>query len=299
MTWLIVVLGGHFANALAFVIDKILLAGKMKHPAVYVFYIGSLGMLSFILWPFGTFSLMSANLMIQGFISGASFMLALLCFFHALKKGETTRVVPFVGGLVPVWTIIFASILLHEFLNRGEWMGVALLVIGAIIISYEPVQTKNSITISEAVYIVSAAGFFALSYTLAKVVFNGTEFINGFLWMRLFAFLSVVPLLLSSATRRAIFSGGDDGGEKPTPLFFIGQALGAIGFVLLNWGIQLAPSVSIVNALQGVQYAFLFVLVVVLTLFAPGLIREKLTKQIVIQKVLALIVLAFGLVFVA
>ncbi|MFA5954921.1 MAG: EamA family transporter [Patescibacteria group bacterium] len=296
MSWLLVVLAGHLANALAFVVDKILLVGKMKYPSVYVFYIGTLGLASFVLFPFGGMHLLSAPVMGKAFVSGASFVVALLAFFTALKKGETTRVAPFVGAFVSLWTILLAGFILGERLTGAEWVGIALLIFGSIIISYERVASATSITWSEAFYIVVAGGFFALSYTLAKAVFNSAEFIPAFLWMRLFAFVSVVPLLLLPTTRRQIFAGD---GTRPPLLFYIGQSCGAIGFVLLSWGVERAPSVSIVNALQGVQYAFLFIFVVVLTRFAPRMIQEKLNRQIVLQKIIALIVLGIGLALVA
>jgi len=290
MLWLVVVLAGHLSNAGAFVIDKILLQKIMRHPTVYVFYIGALG--NFI-WP-------PVPVIVQSALSGFTFMAALLCFFMALKKSETTRVVPFFGALIPIWTLIFATVFLGEWLNGREWYGIALLVVGAILISYESSLAPTAITGALAALIIFAAGLFAFSSTMLKAVFNSTEFINGFLWTRLFAFLSVLPLLLLPSTRAVVLNmGAGSGTERPTPLFFVGQSLGALGFVLLAWGTQLAPRVTIVNALQGIQYAFLFILITILSYLAPRLIKESLSARILIQKTLAIIILAGGLVLVA
>ena len=97
-------------------LHKILLQKALRHPAVYVFYIGVLGILAFVLLPFGNFTVPSAHIIVQSAVSGITFMAALLCFFTALQRGETTRVVPLFGALIPVWTIIFASTFL------GEWL---------------------------------------------------------------------------------------------------------------------------------------------------------------------------------
>src|SRR3989338_955118 len=172
MLWLVVVLAGHLSNAGAFVIDKILLQKIMRHPTVYVFYIGALGIFAFVI--------------VQSALSGFTFMAALLCFFMALKKSETTRVVPFFGALIPIWTLIFATVFLGEWLNGREWYGIALLVVGAILISYESSLAPTAITGALAALIIFAAGLFAFSSTMLKAVFNSTEFINGFLWTRLF-----------------------------------------------------------------------------------------------------------------
>ncbi|MFA7286414.1 MAG: EamA family transporter [Patescibacteria group bacterium] len=295
MNWLLVALAGHFANALAFVVDKILLSGRMQRPGVYVFFIGTLGLLGFVLLPFGELTILPVSVLVTAFIAGASFMAALLAFFNALQQGETTRVVPAVGALVPLWTILFAAVTLGETVSSGQLSGIALLIIGAVVISYERGQAKR-LGYREAYLTVLAAGLFALSYTLTKVVFNQTTFIDGFLWMRLAAFSTVVPLLMVPGIRQAIFARG---GTRPSALFYVGQAFGALGFVLLNFAVALAPQVSVVNALQGVQYAFLFILAVFVNRFFPGAIHERITRTIVLQKVFALFVLSFGLYLVA
>lgn len=301
MFWLFIVLAGHLGNAGAFVIDKILLQKTIRHPAVYVFFIGLLSLAAFVLLPFGHFALPATPVLIQSAISGITFMAALLCFFASLKRSETTRVVPFFGALIPIWTLFFASLFLGEWLSGGEWYGIILLIVGAILISYEHSKTAGAITKSLALLIVLATGLFALSSTMLKAVFNGTDFINGFLWTRLFAFLAVIPLMFLPAVRQSISpaSRANEPGERPNFLFFVGQTLGALGFVFLAWGTQLAPRVTIVNALQGVQYAFLFLLVTIISYIAPRLIKEPLTKFIIIQKTMAIIILAAGLILVA
>ncbi|OGL86096.1 hypothetical protein A3I40_01890 [Candidatus Uhrbacteria bacterium RIFCSPLOWO2_02_FULL_48_12] len=301
MPWLMVVLAGHLSNAGAFVIDKILLQKTLRHPTVYVFYIGVLGILAFALLPFGKFSVPSAHVIVQSAVSGVTFMAALLCFFTALQKGETTRVVPLFGALIPIWTLIFASIFLGEWLWGSEWYGIILLIVGAFLISYEPSFAPTAITKSLALLIVAAAGLFALSSTMLKAVFIGTDFINGFLWTRSFAFLSVLPLAFYSPVRSSIFhsAGASQPAERPNVLFFIGQAMGSLGFLLLAWGTKLAPRVAIVNALQGVQYAFLFLLILMISSFAPRLIKESLSPSVIVQKTIAILILAAGLVLVA
>jgi uncharacterized membrane protein len=301
MPWVVVALAGHLANALVFVIDKVLLRATLRHPTVYVFYIGLLGLLSVALVPFGRFELPPTYLAVQSAFAGVAFTGALLCFFTALQRGEASRVVPAVGGLVPVWTVPLATFVLGERLPAAEWPGFTLLVAGAVLIAYEPGRGRVRLRWAEAWLIVMAAALFASSFTVAKSVYLGTGFVNGFVWMRLFGFLSVLPLLALPATARAVrlASRGRASRERPSPLFFVGQGLGAVGFVLLNWGVKLAPRVAIVNALQGVQYAFLFLLTLLLARAAPRLLHERLTRPVIAQKTAALLLLAIGLALVA
>ena len=69
MNWLIIVLAGHFLNALAFLMDKFLLTKKIPSPFVYAFFIGALGILALILIPFG-FNVPSAGEIVRALAAG-------------------------------------------------------------------------------------------------------------------------------------------------------------------------------------------------------------------------------------
>lgn len=294
MSWLLIALIGHFANAGAFVIDKILLVGKMKYPAVYVFYISALALLSLVLIPFVEIIKPANILIVPLIIAGATFTYGLWTFFIALKNSEASRVVPFVGAAVPVWTFVIAWFTLGETLAVPEIIGVVLLILGAVLISYE--STGGAMKKSNVFISILAGGLFALSYTYTKVVFNDLPFWSGFIWIKLVSFLAVLPLVLMPGVLTKIIH--PDNKTKPTPLFFVGQVSGAVGFVLLNYAISLAPRVTIVNALQGVQYAFLFIMIAVLGWVSPRLIKENFTNRILLQKIFALILLTGGLILV-
>jgi drug/metabolite transporter (DMT)-like permease len=298
MYWLPIVLLGHFLNAGAFIVDKILLTKKLPQPALYAFYIGTLGILVLVAIPWANFTIPPGYTLTQAAGSGAGFVLALLCFFSAIKRGDTSRVVPFVGGLIPIFTFPFALIFLGESLMSWQWLGLFFLIGGAILISYEAEAVKNPYSGREIAEVIGAAVLFALSFTLTKAVFRDTEFLNGLIWTRIFAFLTSLCLLMLPSVRMAVL-GSQGHPKKPNLLFFVGQAMGGLGFFLLAWAIQLAPSVTIINALQGVQYAFLFILVLMFSRYWPNSLQESLTPRQIKIKSAALLCLAVGLVLVA
>ena len=71
-----------------------------------------------------------------------------------------------------------------------------------------------------------------------------------------------------------------------------------IGFLLQNYAIFLG-SVALVNALQGVQYAFLLVLGGLISVFYPNLLKENISTKVVIQKLTAVLLISIGLYFLA
>lgn len=295
MPWLVVVLVGHLANAGSFVINKTLLAKEMTHPVVYTAQVGVLSAVVLLLIPFDVHWI-SSRAMMMGALSGITFAFALFTFFSALRRGETTRVVPLLGALIVLLTIIFSYFLLNEILLPKQWWGVVLLLVGGFIISGEGLgSSKARLDNRTLSFIVVAAISFALSSATLKVVFNEVGVVNGFFWTRIFQVVAVLPLLFLPLVRRS-FSSREK--QRPPVLFYVGQVLGAVGFLLVAWGIALAPQVSVVNALQGIQYGFLFIVIIALNIWRPGIIREQLTPAIVRQKVFALILLSIGLALV-
>ncbi|MBV9046435.1 MAG: EamA family transporter [Alphaproteobacteria bacterium] len=71
-------------------------------------------------------------LVLSGLGTGASW----LCYFHALKVGDAARVAP-IDKLSVVLVAIFGAAFLGEKLNPGNWLGVALIGAGAILVAYK------------------------------------------------------------------------------------------------------------------------------------------------------------------
>jgi len=69
-------------------------------------------------------------LTLSGLATGASW----LCYFRALKLGDASRVAP-IDKLSVVMVAIFAAMLLGEKLSGLNWLGVALIGAGAILVA--------------------------------------------------------------------------------------------------------------------------------------------------------------------
>lgn len=72
-----------------------------------------------------------AFLVLSGLATGASW----LCYFRALKLGDAARVAP-LDKLSVVLVAVIAAIFLGERLSLVNWMGVALIAVGAILVAW-------------------------------------------------------------------------------------------------------------------------------------------------------------------
>lgn len=71
-------------------------------------------------------------LVLSGMATGASW----LCYFRALKLGDAARVAP-IDKLSVVLVAIFGVVLLGEKLSAPNWLGVAMIGAGAILVAYQ------------------------------------------------------------------------------------------------------------------------------------------------------------------
>ena len=72
-------------------------------------------------------------LVLSGLATGASWV----CYFRALKLGEASQVAP-IDKLSVVMVAIFGAAFLGERLAAINWLGVALIGVGAILVAYGP-----------------------------------------------------------------------------------------------------------------------------------------------------------------
>lgn len=309
MTWLSVAIIAYFLLALVNIFDKFLLENAVNSSRAYTFLVGVLGMAVFALapwflkWP-------GVELFFFNILVGTLFPIALLFFYAALKKGEASKTLLLVGGAVPVFTLIFSLILLDDSFSSRQWLALSSLLVGTIIISWLPekqnfwhraleVLEVNRKRVYKGLILATLAGvFFALFFIGSKEAFNNQEFFSAFIWIRGGSFIFVLLLLLHLRTRKEIFKNIKSLNSKKGSLFIINQGLAAGGFLMQNYAISLT-SVALVNALQGVQYVFIIIIGVVATLFYPKFLTENISKPIIIQKIIAVMLIAFGLYLIA
>lgn len=309
MNWLAAILVGHLLNAFSYILDKVLLTKSIKNSYAFTFYVGLLGLLAVIFIPWG-FTVPPTKLLLLDLVGGALFMIALLFFFLALSGKEASRIVPFIGGAIPVVTWIFELLFLEERLNTVQFSAFIILIIGTVLIAidHKPKPSEASVRAAATkitrvnykawVYGLMAAIFFAISFGLTKIAFNTQPFFSAFIWMRFGSFLFPASFLLWPAHRKAIRVSLAIFKEKAGALYLLAQAFGAAGFIFINYAISLT-AVSIVNALQGVQYAFLLIMAVIGTLKFPNLLKENMTKRGLVMKSIAVVVIGMGLYMIA
>ena len=301
MLWLIVAISSYLILAIVFLVDKYLLMGPIPGPKVYAFYVGILGILALILVPFVGFHIPEIPQIILSLISGAFFIYGLFWFYKALQLFEPSRVVPAIGGILPLFTfgLIYIFSGGKESLAFSESLAFILLILGSVLITYEKSKkiTRKSLRGSAL-----AAFFLAFYFVLIKYVYISQPFWNGFIWIRIGGFLTgLCFLFFAKEVRKEIFKVKERFPKKTAGIFLSNQAAGAGANILQNWAIALAPLIYVpmINALLGVQYVFLLIFTVLLSLRFPKILKEEISRKILLQKIIAIFLIGAGLAILA
>jgi len=297
MTWLFVAVSAYMLMALSQLFDKALLNVAFKEVKAYVFIIAALGSLVVVLLPFGV-SFLDLNLTLFALIGGALFVIALLPFLSALQGDEASRVIPLIGGTVPIVSLLGEVIFLGAELSNQDYLSFSLLVIGAIVLTLTKSETSKKRSWSAVIKALIGALLFGASFVITKYVFNNIDFVNGFFWMRIGGVIIALFLILQKDVRLGLKQFFTQNKNFVKAGYFGNQVLNGSGFVLQNYAISLA-SVGLVNALQGVQYIFVIIFVVLASRFKPSLLGEKISKRVLIEKITAILIIVAGIALLA
>lgn len=295
MTWLLVAILSYFFFSLASLGDRYVLIGPPK-PKVYAFYVGVLGIAVLLLLPFVGFSLPSFPILVLALFTGLIFVLSLISLYYGLEKFEVSRIVPALGGFLPILTFVLGVIIINQegFLPLSKLVSFILLIIGSILISLDKSFSFSFKALSIAGL---SALFLSLYFVLSKIIYSETSFWSGFILIRIGAFIAPLFLLFFKEVRQEVFSLKTSFSKKTGFVFILAQASGAIAVILQNWSIALVSSlyISFISAAQGIQYVFLFIL----SLLFSRALKERISKRAVLQKIIAIILISIGLVLLA
>ncbi|MGB9743540.1 MAG: hypothetical protein ACPLW9_02405 [Minisyncoccales bacterium] len=304
MLWLLAAILAYFLLAIVSLVDKYLLATAIPNPKVYAFYVGVLGLLVLALVPWTGFVILSPWLMFLSLLSGFFFIYALFWYYRALQLFEASRVIPAMGAFIPVFSflLIFLFSRGQESLSGQSLLALVILITGSILITLE---RKKLVTLKSLKFSALAAFFLALSFVLIKYVYLEQPFWFGFIWRCLGGFLTALLFfLIFPEIKTEIFKNKILSQKKKIfypSLFLLNQTAGAGANILQNWATFLAPLIYVpfVYAISGLQYVFLFIFSLFLSLFFSFWIKtglkEEISLVILIQKIIAILLIGLGL----
>lgn len=276
MVWIYLALWAYFLNALSFIIDKYLLAAPIPRPFVYAFWVAALSAVAVVLIPFGV-SWISPGMFLVSFLSGLSFFFGLIFFYKSLKQGDVSVGATKTGTFTVLFSYLFSPVILGGGNAVPDLIAFLLLLVG--------IAVLGRIGKSILPFSVASGALFGLSLVILKFVFGQTDFINGIFWTRMgFVLSAIVPLAVPQLRMQVLESLKTP--PRSRTIFVFNKIVAGCGFLSLYYAIQLG-NVVVVNSLLGLQFAFVFLLAVLLHKAIPA-VAENFTPAVVWNKIVGI-----------
>jgi drug/metabolite transporter (DMT)-like permease len=294
---IIIAIVGFSLLAVVAILDKFIVTTDRIRPVVVTFYSTAPLALIFVLLPFRVAALQGFTDWMVAIMSGAAFLGALWAMYTAFVKSEVSHSGPLIGAATALSAAVLSALFLGEVMAGWQYVGIALLIVGSALVSFK--QTRRVWGWNTGVLWAILAGLlFAVSHVAAKYIYDRYGFYSGLVWTRgliglLGLCLAGFPAVCRTFRRRARPA---DGRSRKNKILLVAtdKILGVAAVVALQYASAIG-SVTAVNALAGVQYALLIILVAALSRFFPHWFKEDYAKGEKLQEGIAVAVIAIGL----
>lgn len=304
MNWILFAVAAQFLNAIVALIDKRIVSDDkiLPRPFVYAFYTCLIAgvwivvyVISLLPIPFGFHLPAFSNVMrptlevvALSFLSAYTFFTALVSMFTALRSADASDVIPVVGATSAIATFALGYFFLNTPISQNFALGIFLLSVGTFLVSHFHFELKT------ALIAIHAGIFFALHYVSIKGIFMVTSFDDGFFWSRIAFVLYALSLLLVPSFYEKIKEQTKVTTRKAGYLIFSNKILAGISTILILKATDLGD-VAVVQALGGLQYVFIFIIGLCVSIFAPKVVTgDKFHVETILQKALFLAVITIG-----
>jgi len=227
-------------------------------------------------------------------VNGFLYILAVLPYFYALGKDEASVAVP-LFQLVPVFSYIFAYVVLKETLLIQQVLGGLLIVLGAIGISLELTDDKGPRFKKEVFWLMTLSSvLFALNFLFFKFFALQESFWTTSFWEYVgFAVFAFVLMVFVKPYRREFISVMRENKAAVIGLNGFNEIVNITAKLSFNFASLLTP-ITITWIVNGFQPLFVFTYGVILTMFFPHISEEKISRKHLVQKISAILVMLSG-----
>lgn len=276
--------------------DKIILSkGHIRSPYVFIVFNGAMNILLVFLLPFFDFGHLSFMDMAIALAAGLFLTIGVIFYYKAVQHEEISRVL-MLWQLIPIFVLTASFLLLGETLTKRHFIGFLLLFAAGIMVSYRKANRK--LILSKAFYLMILSTLpISLYYIMSKHIYEAADFWSAFMWLRVAAFSGVLVLFIPSVRKQFITTIKNmKSGAKG--LIGFKMIVDFSAFILLGYAMLNGP-ISLISALgSAAAPIFIFIIASFTAVCFPNLIKESVDKKSILIKVLAVLLITAGIVFV-
>lgn len=218
-------------------------------------------------------------------------VLAFWFYSKALMVEEVSRLSP-LFQFIPIFVVLLSVMFLGEILSVQKYFGIFLIVFTSILISYRKSEHVRSVFFTFKLMIPFTA-LIAVYTVLNKYILGYMDFWSVFFWMMIGSWLGVTAMLAFSKPRKDFVEAVSSLGKNTFFIVLVGEGTYILGTIFSLIATS-SGYVSLVSALAGLQQAFVFIYMLLLSLFIPTILKEETSKSIVMLKTFAIAMMFVG-----
>jgi len=229
------------------------------------------------------------------FFSSTVYIITSALYFKALNRDDTSLVIA-MFQLIPVFSYFLGLIFLTEILSIKQIIGGLIVIISAILMTFEFGKMKFDKSKIITLSIMALSSFlYAVYFLLFRFATLNHSFEKITFWYQIGLFLNgLIIFLLLKSYRHSFIDLIKSNGKKVFSYNILNESLNLTANLLVNYAITFAP-LAIVLTLNGLQPFFVFFIGIILTLTIPKIIKEDIRKNTLLQKALCIIGSIIGL----
>jgi len=301
MTWFFIALTASFLWSLVNIFDQYLVAkystGEHGSGGLVLFssLIGILVALIISLTTNGICQISISDKLLLILTGGISIAWIILYLF-TLEIEDVSAVVPWFLT-VPIFGYVLGYLFLGETLSTKQLIGSIIVLIGVFLISIDFSGHKKKFKWKPAIYMIIACFLVAICGVIFKYVTIGNNYwVSSFWEYTGLGFFGILIYLLVPKFRKEFMYMNKQGGIRIFSLNSLSEALTIVGNLLTNYAILIAP-VTLVYLVGSFQPAIVLFMTLISTKYFPHIAKENLTPSVLLPKIIAIINMIIGSVF--
>lgn len=273
------------------IIDKIVLSKLVKNPMTPMIMLGIASTLvAVIVGLGGGLAGFTLSQTLLALLAGITYAFMNVCYLKAVQLEEISKIIP-LFSLSPLMIAIVAAITLHEIFTLPTYLGIALILVGAITLS---VQRLQSFSFNRAFWLmVGAAASITATEVIQKYLLGFHPYWSVFGYSRLGSLLVIVPVAWVN--------------KEEIRSMVRGRRFKAIGFMSVSETLNVSALLSIVfassigyvtlvNAITQVQPFIVLALSVIASFLIPHIFKEEQGLKIFARKFGSISIMFVGVI---
>ncbi len=290
MLWIVFTLVAMLLWSAVNILDKYIIGHELRDPILVTTIFGfSISLLFIFLGLFTGAIIIPVKYMLLSMLGGLVYATAIIFYYSAMKKIEVSRIVPIIAT-EPLIIAIVAFFLFGESLKLIQYIGIGLIVFGAILITHKKYGDKVNMHKFYAMAFLCTL-LFGLRNILIKYVTIGVDFWPMLFWLGVGMFIA--PLILLFFHHPHI----REQAKKGVLHLCLTALLSGLALIFFTKAISIG-SVSLASALLATKPMLVFFIATFLSFFHPDIIVEKHTKKVLLKKMTAVALIVAGGIFV-